>query len=137
MPKVVRRFQIFFAIIILLQAVIALPGFATQPAYAAGKLFGCLLWTGLAFATLRGSEGTRKFIVFMSYLGAGGAALGTLGGFLVAIESMSPVGIFLVVGSLVSFFLNIGVAISASDDVFRKWVVSKAMQRASAKLAVA
>lgn len=134
MPKIAKRFVTLLAVLLVFQVLTALTDITTRPAYAAGQLFACLLWAGLAGLTLQGSHGARKFILFLSCLSMGGSILSLLFGFML-LASAGPLALIPIVTGLVSSVLCGVLLATVTDDQFCSWVTHKNIARANAKLA--
>lgn len=134
MPKPAKRFVVLLAILLTFQLLSSLVDISARPAYAAGQLFACLLWVGLAGLTLQGSHGARKFIVFLSCLSMGGAILSLLGGFIL-LASAGPVALIPIAAGLVASVLCGLLLATVTNDEFCSWVTHRNIARANAKLA--
>ena len=134
MPKIAKRFVALLAILLVFQILSSLVDISARPAYAAGQLFACLLWAGLAGLTLQGSHGARKFIVFLSCLSMGGAVLSLLGGFIL-LASAGLIALIPIAVGLVSSVLCGVLLATVTDDQFCSWVTHRNIARANAKLA--
>lgn len=137
MPKVVRRFSAFFTILLLWQLVSAVPDSLDRPAYGVGTLVGFSLWAALGIAAVRGFEGARKAIVFLTCLGLGACAIATFSGVVVLAQTKEPLVVFVLAFALIKAFVCVGVLMSAAHEDFRAWVVHKGVERANAKYALA